>query len=146
MKSLSWRTALKIAWREGRASSVKFAFVILAVAVGVGALTGVRGFSRAFHLMLVREARTLIAADLSVRVFALPTQDQEAAMNELARRGVDHTWITETISMIAVEGKLPLLVSVKAVDPAKYPYYGTVRLEPDRPLWAMTASWCRTMC
>ncbi len=136
MKSLSWRTALKIAWREGRASSVKFAFVILAVAVGVGALTGVRGFSRAFHLMLVREARTLIAADLSVRVFALPTQDQEAAMNELARRGVDHTWITETISMIAVEGKLPLLVSVKAVDPAKYPYYGAVRLEPDRPLAA----------
>ena len=66
----SWRTALKIAWREARASSVKFTFVILAVAVGVGALTGVRGFSRAFHQMLVREARTLIAADLSVRVFA----------------------------------------------------------------------------
>jgi putative ABC transport system permease protein len=30
--------------------------------------------------------------------------------------------------MAAVEGKTPLLVSVKAVDPAKYPYYGKVRL------------------
>ena len=27
---LSWKTAAKIAWREGRASSVKFFFVILA--------------------------------------------------------------------------------------------------------------------
>lgn len=131
---LSWQTALKIAWREGRASGVKFAFVILAVAVGVGALTGVRTFSRAFHLMLVREARTLIASDLSVRTFALATAEQERVMAQLASRGVEHTWITETISMAAVEGKPPLLVSVKAVDTAKYPYYGTVRLEPAAPL------------
>jgi putative ABC transport system permease protein len=128
--SLSWRTALKIAWREGRASSVKFTFVILAVAVGVGALTGVRGFSRAFHLMLIREARTLIAADLMVRTFALPNADQDRAMKDLAARGVEHTWITETISMAAVEGRPPVLVSLKTVDPAKYPYYGAVRLEP----------------
>ncbi len=132
-QQLSWRTALKIAWREGRASSVKFAFVILAVAVGVGALTGVRGFSRAFHLMLVREARTLIASDLSVRVFALASPEQESAMKRLSSQGVDHTWITETVSMAAVEGKTPLLVSVKAVDPDQYPYYGSVRLDPPYP-------------
>lgn len=134
--SLTWRTAVKIAWREGRASSVKFAFVILAVAVGVGALTGVRGFSRAFHTLLVREARTLIAADLSVRTFALASADQEATMTQLASRGVAHTWITETISMAAIEGKPPVLVSVKAVDPRQYPYYGTVKLEPPAALSA----------
>lgn len=132
-RSLSWRTALKIAWREGRASTVKFAFVILAVAVGVGSLTGVRGFSRAFHAMLIREARTLIAADLSVRTFALATPEQNATMKQLAAAGVDHTWITETISMAAVEGKPPVLVSVKAVDASKYPYYGVVRLAPPIP-------------
>lgn len=130
LSNLSWRTALKIAWREGRASSVKFAFVIMAVAVGVGALTGVRGFSRAFHSMLVREARTLIAADLSVRTFALASPEQESVMKDLAAHGVDHTWITETISMAAVPGKPPVLVSVKAVDPSQYPYYGTVKLDP----------------
>jgi putative ABC transport system permease protein len=69
---LSWGTASKIAWREARASSTKFLFVIAAVAIGVGSLTGVRGFSRAFYGMLLREARTLMAADLSLRVFALP--------------------------------------------------------------------------
>lgn len=134
--SLTWRTALKIAWREGRASSVKFAFVILAVAVGVGALTGVRGFSRAFHLMLVREARTLIASDLSVRIFGYPAPAQEETVRKLGERGVDHTLIIETISMAAVDGKPPLLVSVKAVDPSKYPYYGKVRLVPEADLRA----------
>jgi putative ABC transport system permease protein len=132
--NLTWATALKIAWREGRASGVKFAFVILAVAVGVGALTGVRGFSRAFHLMLVREARMLIASDLSVRIFGLPTPAQEEAVRQLGERGVDHTLITETISMAAADGQAPLLVSVKAVDPAKYPYYGRVRLAPEADL------------
>jgi putative ABC transport system permease protein len=131
---LSFRTALRIAWREARASSVKFTFVILAVAVGVGALTGVRGFSRAFHLMLVREARTLIAADLSVRTFQLPSPDQDAAMKRLAASGIDHTWITEMISMAAVDGKTPVMVTLKTVDPSKYPYYGTVRLDPPQTL------------
>jgi predicted lysophospholipase L1 biosynthesis ABC-type transport system permease subunit len=36
------RTALRIAWRELRASPAKFAFVVFAVTAGVGALTGVR--------------------------------------------------------------------------------------------------------
>ena len=58
---LSWETAAKIAWREGRASSVKFFFVILAVAAGVGALTGVRGFAASFRQLLLKEARTLMA-------------------------------------------------------------------------------------
>jgi len=128
---LRWRTAAKIAWREAHASSAKFLFVIAAVAIGVGALTGVRGFGHAFHRMLLREARTLMAADLSVRVFALPDSRQTAVMEELARRGVRRTWITETLSMVsssAVEN--PLLVSIKAVDPAVYPFYGAVKLDP----------------
>ncbi len=95
----SWTTACKIAWRESRSSSFKFLFVILAVAVGVGSLTGVRGFSRAFHEMLLSQARTLMAADLSLRVFELPTPQQTAAMDALAKSGVDRTWITETVTM-----------------------------------------------
>ena len=40
-------TASKIAWRELRAAPAKFLFVILAVAVGVAALSGVKGFGYA---------------------------------------------------------------------------------------------------
>jgi putative ABC transport system permease protein len=131
----SWTTASKIAWRESRSSAFKFLFVILAVAVGVGSLTGVRGFSRAFHEMLLSQARTLMAADLSLRAFELPTPQQTAAMDALAQSGVDRTWITETVTMAsASESKPPMLVSVKAVDPKKYPFYGEIRLTPPAPL------------
>src|SRR5258708_33188897 len=92
-------TALKIAWREAHASSAKFLFVIAAGAIGVGSLAGVRGFSRAFYGMLLREARTLMASDLSVRVFALPDAAQTAIMAKLEKRGVRRTWGTETPSM-----------------------------------------------
>lgn len=116
--NFGWRTAAKIAWRESRPSALKFLFVIIAVAAGVGALTGVRGFSRAFHTMLMREARTLLAGDLSVRTFLLPTPEQTRYLESLRARGISSTWITETISMAAAQpGKPPVLVSVKAVDP-----------------------------
>src|SRR5262249_60870117 len=86
----SWSTALKIARREARASRAKFLFVILAVAAGVGSLTGVRGFSASFRGMLLRDARTLMAADLTARMFALPPDDQMAAIRKLEAR--DGRW------------------------------------------------------
>ena len=134
---MSPKTAFRLAWRDSRTAGAKFAFVILAVAVGVGSLTGVRGFSRAFRTMLLRDARTLMAADLTVRVFEMPTAAQEGVFTELAAAAVDRTWVTETVSMLsAPQMASPLLVAVKAVDPAKYPFYGEVTLLRNVPLAA----------
>ncbi len=133
--NLPWSTAFRIAWREMHAARAKFLFVIVAVAVGVGSLTGVRGFSRSFRRMLLREARTLMAADLSARVFGVPTADQQSVFDNLAARGVRRTWITETVTMASsATTPDPLLVSVKAVDPRAYPFYGEVQLNPPRAL------------
>ncbi len=130
-KAGPYRTAAKIAWRETRASSGRFFFVILAVAAGVGSLTGVRGFSRSFHTLLQRDARTFMAADLSVRSFQPPTAAQTSEMNRLAQRGVERTQVTETLTMASPPNDAaPLLISVKAVDPAVYPFYGTVKFSP----------------
>src|SRR5215831_14449006 len=101
MNQLPWRTAIRIAWREMRASRAKFLFVILSVAVGVGSLTGVRGFSQSFRHMLLREARTLMAADMTLRIFGMPTPEQESVLRGLEERGVARTWITETVTMAA---------------------------------------------
>jgi len=126
---------VRIAWREMRASRAKFLFVVLSVAIGVGSLTGVRGFSSSFRHALLGEARTLMAGDLTARVFSLPTPEQEAALRSLDARGVRRTWITETVTMAgSASTPDPLLTSVKAVDPAAYPYYGVVKLNPPRPL------------
>src|SRR5215469_10636262 len=129
--NLSLSTAARIAWRETRSSTVKFAFVVLGVAAGVGALSGVRGFSQSFESMLTREARTVMAADLTARQFVLPDEAQTEQLDALARQGVQRTLITETVSMAsaaAASDTAPVLVSIKAVDPSRYPYYGTVKL------------------
>ena len=131
----SWSTALKIAVREARASRAKFLFVVLAVAAGVGSLTGVRGFSTSFRTMLLRDARTLMAADLSARLFALPNENQMAALQRLQARGVQWTQVTETVTMLSSAAvPEPILISVKAVDPKLYPFYGIVKLNPPAPL------------
>src|SRR5258708_23459491 len=96
---LSYRTAGRIAWRETRSSMTKFLFVVLAVAAGVGALSGVQGFSQSFRSTLLDESRTVMAADLTARQF-VPANDQETApIDALAGRGGEPTLITETISM-----------------------------------------------
>lgn len=132
--------SLRIAWRELRASRAKFFFVVLAVAMGAGSLTGVRGFSRSFSRMLLSEARTLMAGDLTVRVFAMPDAEQQQALDRLQAEGVRRTWITETVTMAAsTASPNPLLVSVKAVDPSAYPFYGEVKLQPASSLSAALA-------
>ena len=129
--SLSWNSAAKIAWREMQASKTKFLFVIVSVAIGVGALTGVRGFSDSFQKTLLGEARTIMAADLSARMFRQPTSQEEKQLNAMASAGIQRTEVTEMVSMASSPADpVPLLISLKVVDPAKYPFYGTVRLEP----------------
>lgn len=129
--SFTLGAARKIAWREARASSFKFLFVVLAVAVGVGALTGVRGFSTSFRRMLNSEARTLMAGDVSVRIFTNPDPKQQEVFEAITTKGTKITRITETVTMAAKPGNpVPVLVSLKAVDPAQYPFYGEVILNP----------------
>jgi putative ABC transport system permease protein len=135
MASLSYATAARIATRELRSSRGKFAFVILSVAIGVAALTGVRGFSSAFRATLLLRARSIMAADIAARTNISPTPDQQAGIDKLLSNGNDESPVTELLSMASNTVSLdPLLVSLKAVDPAKYPFYGTVELEPSIPL------------
>jgi putative ABC transport system permease protein len=135
MASLSYRSAAKIAAREMHSSRGKFFFVILSVAIGVAALTGVRGFSGSFRTTLLNRARSIMAADLSARMFQQPTPEQQTGLDEIAAGGVEITPVTELLSMASSAKTLdPLLVSMKAVDPARYPFYGEVELAPAAPL------------
>ena len=133
MPSLSYSTAARIATRELRSSPGKFAFVLLSVAIGVAALTGVRGFSASFRAMLLLRARSIMAADIAARTMEAPTPTEQAALEKI--QGLDATPVTEMLSMASSTTSLdPLLVALKAVDPAKYPFYGDVVLEPAIPL------------
>jgi putative ABC transport system permease protein len=118
-----------------RSSRGKFFFVVLSVAIGVAALTGVRGFSNSFRTTLLTRARAIMAADLSARMTSQATPDEAAGLAEIEREGIVVTPVTELLSMASATKTMdPLLVSLKAVDPARYPFYGNVELEPAGPL------------
>jgi putative ABC transport system permease protein len=130
-QALSWRRAAAIGWRDLKSAPGKFGFVVLSVAVGVAALVGVRGFSESFRSTLGTEARSLMAGDLSARIFRQPTADELKKIAALQKPGFRSTWVTETVSMASVApDPVPLLVALKAVDPSEYPYYGSAELEP----------------
>ncbi len=136
-RALTWRRAAAIAWRDLKSAPGKFTFVVLSVAIGVAALVGVRGFAEAFRHTLGVESRSLMAGDLSARIYRLPTAAELKSIAALGQKvpGIRSTWITETVSMASVPSDpVPLLVSLKAVDPTQYPYYGAVDLEPAIPL------------
>jgi putative ABC transport system permease protein len=131
MASLSYRSAAKIAAREMRSSRGKFFFVLLSVAIGVAALTGVRGFSASFRTTLLLRARSIMAGDLSARTFQQLTPDEQRSVDAMRSTGVQNTTVVEMISMASSPTSPdPLLVSIKAVDPALYPFYGSVDLDP----------------
>ena len=95
-----------------------------------------------------------MAGDLSARIFHEPTAEEESKIAAIAEQGTGGnlrtTWVTETVSMASVPpDPVPLLVSLKAVDPAEYPYYGTAELEPAMSLqqalrWAIRRWWPRS--
>jgi putative ABC transport system permease protein len=133
-RALSWKRAAAIGWRDLKSAPGKFGFVVLSVAVGVAALVGVRGLSDSFRQTLSTEARSLLAGDLSARLDHAPLADELskiAAIEAQSGGAIRSTWVTETVSMASVStAPVPLLVSLKAVDPADYPFYGTADLDP----------------
>src|ERR1700677_159483 len=115
MATLSYRSAAKIAAREMHSSRGKFLFVILSVAIGVAALTGVRGFSASFRATLLDRARSIMAADLAARMSQQPTPGEQDGLDAIDASGVEMTAVTEMLSMGSSPAKLdPVLVSLKA--------------------------------
>src|SRR5262245_14226384 len=129
-KSKKLRFAITMAWRETRAATGKFILVILSVALGAGALTAVTGFSESVQYTLLREAKTLMAADISIRMPIEPYPKDLQFLDQLASTGVESTRVTETVSMAMSGEQPPVLVSVKGIDQSKYPFYGQLDLIP----------------
>lgn len=124
------RFGLLVSWRETRAAAGKFAFLVLAIALGTGALTAVTGFNASVHHTLSREARSLMAADLAVRLPLRPPQADLDLIDALESEGIQITRVTETVSMAATSNHIPVLVSVKGADFSRYPFYGQLELDP----------------
>ena len=121
---------IRMAWRETKPAFKRFIFLIAAIALGVGSLTGLKGFSQAMDRSISRSARDLIAADMVVRLSSLPNDEDLRALESLEHRGAELTRTIETLSMVSsAKASDPVLCDIRAVDPRVYPFYGTVELD-----------------
>ncbi|HLO02807.1 MAG TPA: FtsX-like permease family protein [Symbiobacteriaceae bacterium] len=135
MKSLkfAWRQAL----REMRRGRSRFLFFLLAIAIGVAGLVGIKGFNAAVQSALLREARTLMAADMKVQMNRPPGEQGLAHLDELKTQGIAVLHVTETTSMaINPTSKDSTLVELKAIEPG-YPFYGELITDPPGALSTM---------
>ncbi|MBZ5639863.1 MAG: ABC transporter permease [Acidobacteriia bacterium] len=127
---------LRLLRRESRGSRGRLAFFAACLAVGVAAVVAVSSLSAGLERGIRTEARQLLAADLRIGGRAPVPQ---AVLDLLsATRGVERTDVKEMPSVVAAVGAggepgLSQLVELKAIG-GRYPYYGTLRVEPDRPL------------
>jgi putative ABC transport system permease protein len=142
--------------RESRGQRRRLLFFTACLAIGVAAVVAVAGLASSLDRSIRGEARQLLAADLVVQgrspappqvqaaLAALPeaqpvqVEQTPGPQAPIRQAPVRQARVQElvTIAAAAPRGEVPgpsRLVELKAVSPG-YPFYGTLRLDPERPL------------
>lgn len=142
---MSLRALGRYALAESRGALARLSFYVGCLGVGVAAVVAVAGLTDALDRGIRSQARTLLAADLAVSGRRpLP----EGTRGLLERAGaVETTRVRELVTVVARRGDgesgagspgRSRLVELKVVE-GRYPFYGELALEPDRPLEELLA-------
>ncbi len=127
------RFAIALAWREGRSSARRGTLIVLAIAIGVGALVAINSFTDDLRESVRQQARALLGADLLVGAAGPFTPQAESLLDELRRATSPPAEVARVVSFGAMAlvsgGTTTRLVQVLAVDPG-YPLYGAVATAP----------------
>ncbi|MGD9541193.1 ABC transporter permease [Methylocystis sp.] len=123
--------SLRFALRDLLGDPRGFGVFIACIAIGVAAISGVSGLSRSLAEGLAREGRTILGGDASFSLVSREFSSEQRAFFE-ARGKLSE--ISLMRAMASRDDGEAALVEIKAVDPATYPAFGAVALEPDVPL------------
>ena len=128
---------MRIAWRDLRSSPFQWIFTVVTIALSFASLTGVRSAAVTVQDALAHGSRQWLAADVSLSLDNLPDSPQLARLDQLVTSGIAWTLVTSSMSTAASDTSPdPVFAIVKAVDPAAYPYYGGILLDPRQSLAA----------
>jgi putative ABC transport system permease protein len=135
---------IKMAWRETRGAWRHFLYFFLCIALGVAALVSIALFANSMERSVTREARSLMGADLELRLSHPLGRSGEAVLDELRNRGVAVSHVSELVAMATGVTSQPdvspsQIIELKAVEEG-YPFYGTVRVNPNRRLGELIGS------
>jgi putative ABC transport system permease protein len=131
------QTAWRIAYRDLKASPGQWSFTVFTIALSFASLSGVRSAAVTVADGLAHGSRQWLAADVSVSLDNAPVPEEVARLNQLRGSRIDWTQVISAMSSVASDASPDASFAiVKAVDPAAYPYYGRVLLDPPQPLKA----------
>ena len=123
---------IRMTIRELRASWRRLLFFFVCVALGVGAIVALRSVIQNVRESMVREARAMMASDITIGTQRPWTPEVRARIDErLAAAPVRaRTEATEVATMVraAGEGTVARMVELRAVQP-DFPFYGHMELE-----------------
>lgn len=124
-----FRFALVHAWREGRAAPRRLALLAATVALGVGALTAINGFTANLRRSIAEQSRALLGADIRLSANHAFDAGTDSLLTAVAAGGTVSRVTSFDAMALAPAGKSARLVDVEGVD-GGWPFYGTVRTEP----------------
>lgn len=117
--------------RESRGSRGKLVFFVACLALGVAAVVvAVAGFSLALDRGIRREARQMLAADLSVRGLQPITPEIEEAVDAIA--GARRTGVLETLTLVAAGEAEPGWTRSRCSIPPDAPTAFLIDIQPDQ--------------
>jgi putative ABC transport system permease protein len=132
-----WRTAARIAWRDLSGWPGRSLFIALSIALSVASISGVRGAASVARRTLEGDSRAWLAGDVGVDTLEPLDVNQAQALDGAKTRGIRWTVVTMASTMASSDQAAdPEFISVKAVDPDAYPFYGEIVLNPRQPLRA----------
>lgn len=131
MRFLALPFALRFALRDLLGDPRGFGVFIACIVIGVAAISGVSGLSRSLAQGLAKEGRTILGGDASFSLVSREFSPEQRAFFEARGRLSE---ISLMRAMARRDDGEAALVEIKAVDPATYPTFGAVALDPDMPL------------
>ncbi len=131
MRFVALPFALRFALRDLLGDPRGFGVFIACIVIGVAAISGVSGLSRSLAQGLAREGRTILGGDASFSLVSREFSPEQRAFFEARGRLSE---ISLMRAMARRDDGEAALVEIKAVDPATYPTFGAVALDPDMAL------------
>ena len=122
---------IRMAVRELRAAWRRLLFFFICVAIGVGAIVALRSVIQSVRVGLMREARTMIAADVILQTNRAWTPEMRAAVDTAlaASPVLERTESVETTTMVRAESgeNVARMVELRGIE-AAFPLYGKLSL------------------
>ncbi len=138
---LTLRQQVTLALAESRGAGKRFLFFVICLAIGVGAVMTIKSVSEIMKQTILKESKSLLAGDIEIKS-SWPQSERDRAYQKTALpQGTEFQVVRELNAMArfpSTQGKRTsnLLVELKSVPtaPPLYPYYGTLKTQPARPL------------